>query len=247
MGDLLNLEKLPPEARKKITPYAEEILELQGNNIISMNVYGSATGENYVPGVSDINLLFVCGRVNLPVLKSCLKVISKGISKKITAPLFLTEAHIRSSLDVFPMEFLDLKERHITIYGADILKELKIDTKHLRFVCEEQIKGKLIRIRQSYLEIGLKRKGIEALLKESLRSLMTVFKNLIAIKGSLPEKNNDALLVQLCREFGLDAGVFLPIYRDSSNDERIGSRDVEEFLEKYMDELQKLAGKVDAL
>ncbi|MFC1577343.1 hypothetical protein ACFL3N_03280, partial [Candidatus Omnitrophota bacterium] len=185
--------------------------------------------------------------IDLAVLKKALKAISKGITKRIAAPLFLTDHHIKTSLDVFPMEFLDMKENHVTIFGEDMVADLAIDTKNLRFVCEEQIKGKLIRIRQAYLEIGLKRKGIEALLKESMRSLMTVFRNLVRLKGRAPEKDSAAMLRQLCEEYSLDKEVFLAIYKDKSNDEKIGSESVEVFLDRYMVELQKLARLVDKL
>ena len=110
-------------------------------------------------------------------LKKSLKIVSRGIEQRITAPLFLSRRHIETSADVFPVEFMEIKENNILLYGEDIWSDLKIDNRNIRLQCEEQIKGKLIRLRQAYLEIGLKKKGIEALLKESLYALMPIFRN----------------------------------------------------------------------
>ncbi|MCQ9205678.1 MAG: hypothetical protein NG737_05135 [Omnitrophica bacterium] len=244
---IINEEKLPIEVQKKFSPYLKTMFNIHGDNLISVFVYGSAAGENYIPKVSDINSAFVFKALKFSTFKSSLNVISKGIFKKIAAPLFLTKGYISSSLDVFPIEFLDMKENHILLYGEHILSGLEIKGEHIRLFCEQQIKGKLIRIRQAYLEIGLKKKGLEALLKESLNSLIPIFRNLIRLKGKQPSVNKTEIIKQLCQMFELDENVFLPIYKDSTNDEKIANQEVVVFLEKYLIQIEKLAGVVDEL
>ncbi len=191
--------------------------------------------------------MVILERLGLSELQKSLKLVSKGINKKITAPLFLTRKHMQTSTDVFPIEFLEMKERHLLLYGEDLLSSLEIDPANLRLFCEEQIRGKLIRIRQAYLEIGLKRKGIEALLKESLSALTPVFRNLLRLKGKTPPLERAQIYRQLAEEFALDSDVFLAILRDTENDEKIGAQDVEVFLERYIAQIQKLAFAVDQL
>jgi hypothetical protein len=247
MAELKNLDKIPKEVRNKITPYVEELLKIHSDNIISVFIYGSATGRNYIPKLSDINLTVVFKELSFTNLRASLKLVNKGINNKIAAPLFLTKRHIDTSLDVFPVEFLEMRDNNVLIYGEDLLSQLDIKTYNIRFICEQQIKGKLIRIRQAYLEIGLRKRGIEALLKESLATLVPIFRNLIRLKGKQPPLEKSEMLIQFCEEFSLDKEVFLSIYRDASNDEKIAGKDVEFFLEKYIDQLQKLAVIVDQL
>lgn len=246
-GKIINAGKLPLEVQKKFLPYLKEMLDIHHDHLISVFIYGSAAGENYIPKISDINSAFIFKDLPFLSLKNSLKTVSKGIPKKIAAPLFLTRGHIETSLDVFPIEFLDMKENHVLLYGTDILSALKIKGEHIRLFCEQQIKGKLIRIRQAYLEIGLKKKGMEALLKESLRSLIPVFRNLIRLRGNQPPVKKEEIVKQLCREFDLDENIFLPIYKDTSNDEKIADQEVVVFLEKYLDQIKKLAIGVDRL
>jgi len=242
---IINAEKLHIEVQKKFIPYLNAISDIHGDNIISVYIYGSAAGENYIPKASDINSVFVFKDLKFSIFKSSLNVVSSGIFKKIAAPLFLTKAYINSSLDVFPIEFLDMKENHILLYGEDILCGLEIKGEHIRLFCEQQIKGKLIRIRQAYLEVGLKKKGLESLLRESLNSLIPIFRNLIRLKGKQPAVNKTEIIRQLCQMFELDQNVFLPIYKDTTNDERIANQEVVVFLERYLIQIERLAGMVD--
>jgi hypothetical protein len=246
-NSIINKEKLHIEVQKKFIPFLLTMSDIHGDNLISVFVYGSAAGENYIPKISDINSVFVFRDLKFSIFKSSLKVVSSGIFKKIAAPLFLTKEYINSSLDVFPIEFLDMKENHILLYGEDVLSGLAIKGEHIRLFCEQQIKGKLIRIRQAYLEIGLKKKGLEALLKESLGSLIPIFRNLIRLKGKQPPVNKTEIIRQLCQLFGLDENVFLPIYKDSANDEKIANQEVVVFLERYLNQIEKLAGMVDRI
>lgn len=247
MENLKNLEKLNPQARKVIQPYLSGLLKVHQDNLVSIFVCGQATGADYVPKVSNINLFIILQRLEFQDLQKSLKIVSAGIKKKISAPLFLTRKHIETSTDVFPIEFLEMKENHLLLYGEDLLSALEINLGHIRLFCEEQIKGKLIRIRQAYLEIGLKRKGVEALLKESLNSLTPVFRNLIRLKGKTPPVGKEVIYNQLCAEFNLDPDVFLAVLRDTKNDEKIGAQDVEVFFKRYIAQIQKLAILVDRL
>ncbi|MFC1666465.1 hypothetical protein ACFL0P_01145 [Candidatus Omnitrophota bacterium] len=243
----LKLERVRQDVKELIKPYLEHLLDIHKENIVSIILYGSATGKFYVPKHSDINLMVVFKELEFAELKSSLKVINQGISKKICAPLFLSLKHIETSKDVFPIEFLEIKENNILLYGKDLFKDIGIDQTHTRLFCEREIKGKLIRMREAYLEVGLKRKGIEALMKESMYSLMPTFRALIRIKGNEPSVDKEDILRDLGALYGLDKDVFTAILKDKMNDEKIAGQDVEIFFEKYINEIKTLALAVDKL
>ena len=121
------------------------------------------------------------------------------------------------------------------------------DSKNLRLQCEQQLKGKLIRLRQAYLEIGLKKKGMESLLKESFGSLIPVFRNVIRLKGKKPPIEKESIIKKLGEEFAIEEDLFFSILKDKKNNEKIGSQDLEPFLECYIEEIKKLAKFTDEL
>jgi predicted nucleotidyltransferase len=248
MAELLNLPKLHPEIRNRLSDYCQALISLHGDNIISIFLYGSAVTGDFIPKRSNINLLVIFKTLNFSTLQKSLKLVAKGLRKKIIAPLFLTREHIKTSLDTFPVEFLEIQENYLLLFGEDILKPLKIPCENLRLECEHQIKGKLIRIREAYLEIGLRKKGIEALLKESLNSLLPIFRNMLRLKGiTPPPTSKEEIIKKLGSEFKISPEVFINILRDRRGDEKIAGYSAEEYLKRYLLELQNLAQSIDEL
>ena len=247
MVELKNLGNLPDVVRKNVGLYIKEMLSIHGDKIISVALYGSAVGKDFSKKASDINIAVIFSEIGYLELKKSQKLISKGIKKRIPAPLFLTKSYIESSSDVFPIEFLEMKENHTTIDGDDILSGLEVSSDNLRLECESQIKGKLIRIRQAYLEIGGKKGGVEKLLKESLNSLIPVFKGLLRLKGIVPTSSKEEILRETTKAFEGNPEVFVKIFQDRQNDERIAGKDIESFFEMYLTQLQGLAKDIDEI
>jgi len=247
MNVLMTPENLAKDVSKKITPYMEQMLKIHSASISSIFIYGSACGDDYIKGVSDINSAIVFKTLSLSELKRSLNIVNKGIRQKIVAPLFLTKEHILTSVDTFPIEFAQMKESHILLYGEDVFNEITIEPKHIRFICEQQLKGKLIRIRQAYLEIGLRKKGLEILIKESLWSLFPIFAGLLMLKGIKPAQDKLGIIKMLSDTFSVDTSVFKAILDDRRNDEKIGGQDIEAFLSQYIEQIEKLAVIADKL
>ena len=237
----LKLEGVKPGLKAIIQPYLIKLLDIHKENIISVVLYGSATGKYFIPKKSDINLAVIFKNLEFQQLKDSLKLINYGMSKRITAPLLLSLSHIESSKGAFPVEFIEIKENNVLLYGKDIFSGLKIDETNIRLFCKREIEGKLIRLRQAYLEIGLKRKGVEVLMKESMNSLIPVFRALLRSRVQNPPVDKEKILIEFCNHYGLAKDVFVAILRDRMNDEKIKGEDAEVFFEKYLREIEKIS------
>ena len=237
MENLKNIDKIPVKYQKKITQYIQELIRIHQDDIISIYTYQSL----------KLNICVVFKNLDFSVLKNSLQIVNKGIRNKINAPLFLTREHIQTSSDTFPIEFLEMKEDHTLLYGEDVLGSLEIEPSHIRFICEQQLKGKLIRIRQAYLEIGLRKKGMEALVKESFESLFPVFRGLLRLKDITPAINRHECIKQLSESFQINSDLFLSLLDDTKNDEKIAGESIEDFLKKYILEIEKLSMVADKL
>lgn len=237
----LKLESLRLELRDVIRSYIIRLLDIHKENIISIVLYGSATGKGFIPKKSDINLVVILKDLEFKHLKSTLELIKYGISKRIAVPLMLPLSHIESSKDAFPVEFIEIKENNILLYGKDIFSDLAIDERNIELFCKREIEGKLIRLRQAYLEIGLNKKGIETLMKESMHSLIPVFRALLRSRVKTSPIDKEKILIEFCNHYGLAKDVFTAILKDRMNDEKIMGKDVEAFFEKYLKEIEKFS------
>ena len=63
--ELLNLDKLDPRAQRIVAPYCQKIWEIHGENLKALFIYGSATGKDFIPGKSNINLLAIFQKIDL--------------------------------------------------------------------------------------------------------------------------------------------------------------------------------------
>ncbi len=247
MTEFMNLGELPVPVRKLVEPYTQKMVNLLGENIKSIVVFGSAIGRDFVPKKSNVNLLIVCERVGLTDLRKSLKLVSEGRKKGIVAPLFLTQTHMDTSSDVFPIEFLDMKDFHKVIYGEEVFDSLDIGTENLRLECEEQLKGKLIRLRQAYLEIGTNAKLIQSVLVESLTSLIPVFRAMLRLKEREVSMEKGKVIHAVAEEFGVEKEVFSQVLEIKLGKEKIRKDMMENFFGRYLAEVEKLGIVVDKL
>lgn len=246
--DIKNIEKLPENVQKGLKTVIEDLVEIYGKEIVSIFAYGSVTGPDYSPKGSDINIAVVLKDTSLGKLKLALGTLKKALKKKITVPLFLTPSYIKMSLDTFPMEFIGMKESRLVLLGEDVLANVEVKTEDVRRECEYQLKGKLLTIRQAYLEQALTRKRLEGLIKQSFRALMPVFRNILRLKnGKTPPGTREEVLCQLNEQFDVDTAAFLSVLHDNKNDGRIGGKDAEEFLSEFLEQLERLSEIIDKL
>ncbi len=244
---LKNINELPASIQPVITQFANKLLENLDDNIASILVYGSAVGVDYKPGISDINIAVIVKNLDFAVLKQSLATVKWGHGHKIATPLFLTKDYVLNSLDVFPLEFTEIKDQHKVVLGDDIFKELEIPLKDLRLLCEQQVKGKLLRLRQAYVEANGQPRLLKDFLLSALSDLWPVFRQLIVLKGQKPFAQKEEMLGQLAKIFSLDITPFLALYQDKSKKAPLASNQVEAHLQNFISQLESLSRHLDSL
>jgi len=243
--ELKNLDKIPISKQEILKYVVEKTIEKHNENIISIFVYGSIMTKDFNEKSSDVNIAIVVKNMSIVTLKSLMDIIKKGLKKKINVPLFLTPEYVKKSLDTFPMEFLTMNDTKCILYGDDILETIQINKEDLRKECEYQLKGKILTIRQAFLEQSLNKKNLEIFMKRSLKALMPVFQNVLRLKLKNPPILKEEIIKSLNREFGIKIDAFLSVLNDKRNDGRIGQQSIELFLDDFLIQLEILSEKVD--
>jgi hypothetical protein len=120
---------------------AEDYHKVFANDLISVMIYGSALTTEYISKKSDLNFLIILSEEGVEQLHLAFDLVAKWRKKKVSTPLLLTKAYIESSLDTFPIEFINIKGNYRVIFGKDILEGLSFDKNFVRMQCEREIKG----------------------------------------------------------------------------------------------------------
>ncbi|RLA98479.1 MAG: hypothetical protein DRG83_14445 [Deltaproteobacteria bacterium] len=231
-----------------IAKEAAEILKsIYGDELVSVILYGSAAGKDYVSGKSSVDLLVVLtdqGINKLALLFPHLKLFRK---KRITIPLLLTEQFIKTSLDTFPVEFLNMKLQYKLITGKDVLFDLAIDRSWLRTQCERELKGKLLYLRQGFVETEGKAKPLRLLIFHSLKTFLFLFNALIYLKDREIPKTRREKIHLLSELFDINEKVFMDLLDVYEEKTKPDQQRLERLVLNYIEEMTKLSRKVDAL
>jgi hypothetical protein len=242
-----NLEGLHASVRSDVAAYCDKLAAVLGPNLKAISAYGSATGPDFISGKSDVNLVVVVEKAGEEVLTSLLDTVKWGRKRRIVAPLLLTPGYIKASLDVFPIEFTEIKKSQALLIGEDFFGALEAKPLELRLECESQLRAAALRTRQAYLEIGLAKRGAEEVLHASLTSLIPVMRSMLRLKGEAVPRTKPDVLKAIERVFGVDSRRFEAILKDKAGDEKIGGREAHEVLASYVEDIERLAVAVDKL
>jgi hypothetical protein len=194
---------------------------------------------------SNINLLVVLKNTDLSTLEKSRKLVNK-FSNRGVEPLFLSHDYVLNFSHIFPIEFLDMQENYHCYYGTDVLKEIKIDRKNLRFQCEQELKSKLILLKQQYLRINLKdRQQLANFLFKSFTSVVHILRNVIRVKGKEPSYDKETVLKEIAGELSIDPPLFLKIWQTKRNSSKVKIDELNTLLTDFVIELDKIIKKID--
>jgi hypothetical protein len=221
--------------------------DIYGGDLVSIMLYGSATGKDYRPGKSDINFMIVLSEEGIERLDKAFEIEKKWRKRNVAIPLFLTENYVKTSMDVFPIEYLNFQRNYTPVYGKDILKDLSFDPKFVRLQCEREIKGKLLLLREAYLETSGKGRALKDVISQSIRAFVAIFEALLHVKGLELPNEKLQIIRGTAQAFDLDSSVFEKLLDVKDDKIKPGNDEMRGLFQKYLAEVRKLSKQVDAL
>jgi predicted nucleotidyltransferase len=224
--------------------FLTQLTETFGSNLISVMLYGSYVSGDFVPGVSDVNMLVILEHSDPESIGILGKTASRMMRKYKITSLILTKSEFINSADVFPMEYADIRERNRVLFGDDETKSLTLKKKNLRHQLEEMLRGSVASLRQVLIASRGRRRVLEANLKILFGTLNALFRGLLRLQGSkeIPTEG-EAIIDQVSQTFEIDAEPFKKLVRL-----RMGAKvDAEELAADALTALEQLIIIVDRM
>ncbi len=236
---------LPEKYNDILKSFTGILKDTYQQDLVSVILYGSGSSGEFTGKNSNLNLLVVLKDTGLESLNKIAKILSAS-RYKVLSPVFFTEEYINSSSDVFPIEFLDMKENYSLLFGKDVLSGLEVELKNLRFQCEQELKAKAINIKRSYLATE-NREALKRLLFKSFNSILHVARNLIRLRGRTPPYLKEEIINELGREFNIDSAGLKGILSARNNNRDLSHRELESMFFILVKELENIAAITDKL
>jgi hypothetical protein len=241
---MARIPKRPVEIFEEITEAYQKIF---GADLISIILFGSGAGENYIPGKSDINFLITLTDQGIDRLDRALETVARWRKRNVAIPLFMTCSYLEGSQDAYPIELLNMKRHYVVVSGKDILAELAFDRRHVRLQLERELRGKLLHLRSGYLATEGDARKIRALITLSLTAFVSLFSALLYLKNiEIPHGNRD-IITAAGKAFGIDAALFLKCEEIRRKTDRFSQNEVTAVFQAYMKEVSRLCDQIDQM
>ena len=236
--------RIPDKYKNILQNFIQSLKDNYHEELLSLILYGSAVSGEFVDKHSNLNLLIVLKNTELENLRKSSKLMRKF---KMINTLFLTKDYITNSTDIFPIEFLDMQENYFVIYGDDVLKDMYIDIRNLRFQCEQELKAKLLKLRQTYLMINNDAFALRNLLFLSFTSILHILRNVLRLKGRRPPYLKRDILRELGAEFKINMIVWEKILAAKNKHVKLSGKEIEQLFVNFVKELESIVTIVDKL
>lgn len=225
----------------------ENLKNTFGDKLVSVILYGSCASNACENNFSDINLIVVIDNLLAVDLKNAAVALKDFQKTKNPLPLFMDKEEWFNSCDVYPIEYLDIKERYSILYGEDIVKPLAVEKSNLRLQCEHEVKNLLIKLRQNYLAQSNNLKAIEELLKKSSKSFFALFRAILRLTQDAVPFEHAQAIDSLAEKVTIDKEVFLKLLDLRANPKAISKNEHEITIQKLIDSTNEVLKYIDRL
>lgn len=239
----LSETRLQTEDKAAVVTFCQALQDAPNLSIVSVALYGSAARKDYRPDTSDVNLLVVVERLDVPILKTVLEPVARSRRYGVV-PFFITETNLRSSADVFPVKFLTMQESYKLLIGSDVLGELQINHEHLRLRCEQEIKNLLLRLSRYYImENG---RGLTQMMARTVGGFLETLRVAVFLaQKNLPSR--EEVVNVAAKMFECDAEGLRDVSDLRKRVTPLPHREAEQLYDKFMAVVHMIAQAVDQM
>jgi len=227
--------------------FAREVWDGSPVPVHSITVVGSVLTPDYRPGLSDINSVIVSDHDRIRLLDFLVGLGRNYRKEKVAPPLVMSTWYIRSSLDAFPLEFLNFREIHHTLFGEDPLVGLTIDPEHLRIQCERESKSRLLWLGQVYLEQLADHEGLRRALVGSISGCLPLFRGILALHGETGALSAREVIDRLGGLLSLDCTILKRLLKMKLDREELGKEEMATVFGAYEKIFTEIEHHVDSL
>jgi hypothetical protein len=230
-------------ARKWLAPVRVAI----GPEFVAAYLTGSVLTQGFDPRHSHVNVLVVASSLDGPRLDAVARSLPAQRKPPLIEPLFLTRRQIEGSLDAFPIEWVEIQERHLRLEGDDVFSGLAVPRTYLRLQCEHELRGKHIQLRQTYLLHRADGAVLARVLRASASGFATLFRTLLRLRGEPPPAEPARVIQRVADLYQLDAQGLLSAHLFRYSTRRYKADEVLVLYHRFLAEVERLIGALDEL
>jgi hypothetical protein len=161
----------------------EDLRATHGANLASVVLYGSAAAGDHIELRSDYNILIALNRITPEDLRQAQAPMREWQRLGHPLPVYFTVEELADAADVFPIEFHQMANARVVLYGHDPFEFVQLSNANLRHQSEYELRSKLIQLRRLYIPASVSIEKLCDLMRDSLSSFAALFRAVLMLHG----------------------------------------------------------------
>ena len=177
------LDQLVESLRRPVAEYAHRMREHFGTHLLSLAIYGPASTAAYDARRDAVRSAAVFDAIDWELLWQLAGHGVRLARHGLTPPMVFTPDHLRRSCDTFPLEFLEIQQQHVTLFGDDFFAPLVFQDRDIQRQCERELKVISIALHQRLLASGGRKRRLKRFGHELTEHLARTLRGMLWLKG----------------------------------------------------------------
>src|SRR3954467_14821731 len=234
--------------RSALTHLVEDLRATHGDNLASVVLYGSAAAGDYVELRSDYNLLIALHRITPSDLRQAQAPMRNWQRLGHPLPVYFTVEELSDAADVFPIEFHQMENARIVLFGNDPFEYVQLSSANLRHQAEYELRSKLIQLRRLYIPASTSIEKLAELMSDSLASFAALFRAVLILLGKPAPLGKPDCVRATADALKLEASSFERIFEFRTTDTLPATdQEANAIFAAYMDQIERVIEVVDEM
>lgn len=228
-----------PASHPQLEGVVQKVQAACGSALVSLVVFGEGARTPLAPA---LELLVILSAIT-PEVVARLRAVRAGRAAPVNLRLF-TREELASSLDVFPVETLEMMRGYRVLHGADILAGLAVEARHLRHQLEFELRSKKQLVLGALLTADESSREIGELVLAFARDFMRLARHYLFMKGHkvVQEQELESLLA---RDPGIATDVLARLARVAAGELRPSASEKKELAWRFLEQVDRLILAID--
>jgi hypothetical protein len=234
--------------QEALSGLVDDLRATHGENLASVVLYGSAAAGDHIELRSDYNLLIALNRITPEDLRLAQAPMREWQRLGHPLPVYFTVEELSDAGDVFPIEFHQMANARVVLYGKDPFEFIQLSDANLRHQTEYELRSKLIQLRRLYIPASVSIEKLCDLMSDSLASFAALFRAVLLLYGQQAPVAKPECVRLTARLLKLDIAPFERIFQFRASDDLPGSEtEANELFGSYMLQIERVVEAVDEL
>jgi hypothetical protein len=233
---------------KALQRLVDDLLAAHGSNLAAVVLYGSTAVTEQPADGSSHDVLIVLRRIALADLESARAAVRAWTRAGHPMPVYFSMSEMQGAADVFAIEFLQMENARVVLYGEDPFAGLTISGANLRHQTEYELRTKFLQLRRLYFASAGSAAQLMRLMTDSLSSFVALFRAVLTLNGEPSSGTKAEAIAAIARRLPVDPKPFERIRSFAEGKQsQLTEPETQQLFADYLAQIEHVIDSVDQL